>query len=87
MRDNENSVRVETGIDEDENKSEVEIRDKENSVLENGVDHVETVNDDDDNKSLNEMRDKENSVRKKGVIGIETVNDVLDINGDGGTSG
>ena len=52
-----------------------EIRDKENSVREKGVDRVETENDDDDKKSVDDMRDNENSVREKGVNRVETGND------------
>ena len=74
-------TRVETGNDDDDNKSVNEIGDKENSVCENVVDHLETGNDDDDNKSVDEMRDKENSLCEKGVVGTEIGN------GHGGTSG
>ena len=74
-------TRVETGNDDDDNKSVNEIGDKENSVCENVVDRLETGNDDDDNKSVDEMRDKENSLCEKGVVGTEIGN------GHGGTSG
>ena len=50
--------RVETGNDNDDNNSVDEIRDKENSVREKGVDRVETENDDDDKKSVDDMRDR-----------------------------
>ena len=66
-------TRVETGNDDDDNKSVNEIGDKENSVCENVVDRLETGNDDDDNKSVDEMRDKENSLCEKGVVGTEMV--------------
>ncbi len=58
-------TRVETGNDDDDNKSVNEIGDKENGVCENVVDRLETGNDDDDNKSVDEMRDKENSLCEK----------------------